>query len=207
MTAPKRIATQDLQSVFAQAADEQIKRLEGRTKEDLARARRDAAAKRAADREAAAKAKLDAAFEKKILKVFKEAKKLYEAAFGVNQSFAVSIKENKIKIEHLGSTQHQARMSAAFVTQPQFSEPAYIHGAFGKIISVKDGKLSQRRWGMAVDPQERNYPLSLREEELQQALVGPVIAFGSKEDLQKLKALMSPAVQNKRTPSTPKPRR
>lgn len=205
MTASKRIAAQDLQAVFSRAAEDQIKRLEGRTKEDLARARRDAAAKRAADRDAAAKAKLDAAFEKKILKVFKEAKKLYETAFGVNQSFAVSIKENKIKIEHLGQTQHQARMSASFVTPPQFSEPAYIHGAFGKIITVKDGKLSQRRWGTAVDPQERNYSLSLREDELQQALVGPVIAFGSKEDLRKLQELTAPA-QKKKTPSVPKPR-
>lgn len=200
MTASKRIAAQDLQAVFSRAAEDQIKRLEGRTKEDAARARREAAAKRAVDRDAAVKAKLDAAFEKKILKVFKEAKKLYEKAFGVNQSFAVSIKGNQIKIEPIGQSN-----ALPLSTPPQFSEPAYIHGAFGKIISVRDGKLSQRRWGMTVDPQYRNYSVSLREDELQQALIGPVLAFGSKDDLRKLQALTAPA-QKKRTPGAPKPR-
>ena len=208
MATSKRPVAQELKTMFSTAADYEIKRREVRTAEDLAYARKQAAKERAEKKVADAKAREDARYEKKIIAIFKETKRIYDKAFGERGTFVATIKGNQLKIEHMGESQ-LAKPSPAFAIARDF-EPTYLHGRFGKIITVKNGGLFQRRWGMAVDPQYRNYTLPMREDELRGALIGPIMAFGSKADLEKVKALQKPAAPamtaQKKTTRAPKPR-
>lgn len=196
MPSPKN--TNSLREVFAVNAAQELSRRENRAREQAAEARKRAAEKTAEEKAAAAKARKDAAYEKKIVKVFTEAKKIYDEVFGVNQKFQVAIEKNQIKIEVL------AYPLGSFSTY-RF-EPSSIHGLYGKILTVKDGNLYGRSWGQVIDPQYRNYPMPLQEKELQQALMRPAMMYGSEEELRKLKKLVSPA-ENKKPQSAPKPRR
>lgn len=208
MATSKRPVAQELKTMFSSAADYEIKRREVRTAEDLAAARKQAAKERAEKKVADAKAREHARYEKKIIAIFKETKRIYDKAFGEQGTFVATLKGNQLKIEHMGESQ-LAKPSPAFAIARDF-EPTYLHGRFGKIITVKNSALSQRRWGMAVDPQYRNYALSMREDELREALMGPIMAFGSKADLEKVKALQKPAAPamtaQKKTVRAPKPR-
>ncbi|MBW7911293.1 MAG: hypothetical protein H3C49_08500 [Alphaproteobacteria bacterium] len=203
MATSKRAPAHELTNAFANAANHEVKYREGRTREQLAAARRAEAAQKESERISAAKSKQDAAYEKKILKIFQDAKKIYDKAFGDTGNIAVRIEGNKIKIEEVGTSYHQARQFNPASTP---FEPSWLHGAYGKIITVKNGALSSRSWGSRIDPQYRNYPLSLTEERLREALISPARIVGDKASLERMAALSVPA-QKKKPQNASRPRR
>lgn len=197
MATIRRTPAQELTTSFSNAAGHEVKRRDVRTREQLARARRDAALQREADRIKTAKGKQDAAFERKILKIFRDTKKIYDKAFGDTGNMVATIEGNKLKIEEVGRPRYSYQTSEAF-------EPTYIDGAFGKIITVKNGTLSYRSWGHRIDPQYRNSPLGLNENRLREALMGPAMLFGDAESLKKMAALRVASAQKQKAP---RPRR
>lgn len=205
MATSKRLGTQELKTAFASAADYEIKRREGRTAEDLARARKQAQKERAEKKAADAKAREDARYEKKIIAIFKEAKKIYDKAFGETGNMIATIKDNKIKIEEVWRPQYHARPHPNDLPPTDNFEPTFIHGLYGKIITVKNGALSYRSWGRRIDPQYRNCALSLDEKNLRTSLLSPATTFGDTESLKKMSALMASG-QKKKPQNTPRPR-
>lgn len=191
---PSAKSAKSLRDTFALGAAQEISLREHKARKAAAAADKAAAQKAAAEKQAAAEAKRNAAFEKKIVKTFAEAKKLYDAVFGDKKRFDVTLTDNSITI--------QLQEKSGNYKDAPYMRSAY----FGKKIAVANGRLSQTRWGNAIDPQMRNYPVSLHEKDLFTALQSPARLFGDETALHKMKSLTAPAPKQK-PKSAPKPPR